>query len=329
LYRSDGTAAGTTLVKDINPGPGSSAGYSFFTVVGNVAYFDADDGSTGDELWTTNGTSAGTTRVQDLSAGAAGSSPAGGVVLPSRLLFSADTPQFRRELWKLPTATPPAASVVGRHVYYNASSFDHGRRRAEPDDDAAVATDKAALLPGGRATFANYTSYRRGINGIMADIANLPTGVPLTAADFTFKVGNNNTPSGWAPAPLPREVTLRWGAGENGSARVSVTWADGAIFNKRLQVTVLANPRTGLAKPDVFYFGNRVSDTGTAAAAATATVDALELAATRRSLYSTGVTVTSRFDFDRDGRVTLTDLVLARRGAATRLALSLISPPTA
>jgi hypothetical protein len=40
-------------------------------------------------------------------------------------------------------------------------------------DDGAIATDKVALPPGQTGTFANYTSYPRGINGIMVDIQGL------------------------------------------------------------------------------------------------------------------------------------------------------------
>jgi len=53
LYRSDGTAAGPTLVKAISPGA------KFFTVVGNAAYFDAGAAPGGGELWHTDGKSAG------------------------------------------------------------------------------------------------------------------------------------------------------------------------------------------------------------------------------------------------------------------------------
>ncbi len=35
-------------------------------------------------------------------------------------------------------------------------------------------SDQGALLPGQTAAFANYTSYRRGLNGLRADIAGLP-----------------------------------------------------------------------------------------------------------------------------------------------------------
>src|SRR5207253_1704481 len=89
-----------------------------------------------------------------------------------------------------------AASVVGHATFYNRSTFDGFDDASGALDDSAIASDKRALLPGETASFANYTSYWRGINGIMVDIANLPTGA-LSAADFGFKVGNSNTPSSW------------------------------------------------------------------------------------------------------------------------------------
>ena len=57
---------------------------------------------------------------------------------------------------------------------------------ASAADDQAIATDKTALLPGETATFANYTSYSLGINGIMVDVADL-AGEPTTetVGDFS------------------------------------------------------------------------------------------------------------------------------------------------
>ncbi len=63
---------------------------------------------------------------------------------------------------------------LGRHVFYNNSAFGGNDPATGPDDDAAVALDKQALLPGQTATFDNYTSYVLGINGIMIDLAGLP-----------------------------------------------------------------------------------------------------------------------------------------------------------
>src|SRR5262245_46109927 len=50
LWVSDGTGAGTSLLRDINPGFGHSS-VSGLTVVGNKLFFVADDGSHGTELW--------------------------------------------------------------------------------------------------------------------------------------------------------------------------------------------------------------------------------------------------------------------------------------
>ncbi|MCB8946403.1 MAG: cadherin-like domain-containing protein [Ardenticatenaceae bacterium] len=50
LWQSDGTAEGTVMVMDINPGDGSSQP-SNFAVIGNTLYFAADDGVHGREIW--------------------------------------------------------------------------------------------------------------------------------------------------------------------------------------------------------------------------------------------------------------------------------------
>ena len=59
LLRSDRADAGTTLVKDINPVVNASGNPSGMIVFNN-AFFNANDGVNGTELWTSDGTSAGT-----------------------------------------------------------------------------------------------------------------------------------------------------------------------------------------------------------------------------------------------------------------------------
>lgn len=74
LWSSDGTALGTTLLADINPGAASSTPYRF-VAFGGQAFFVADDGTNGYELWITDGTPGGTSMVLDIAPGATSSTP--------------------------------------------------------------------------------------------------------------------------------------------------------------------------------------------------------------------------------------------------------------
>jgi ELWxxDGT repeat protein len=74
---SDGTAAGTSIVKDVYPGAssgivGQSANYN--CVAGSKLYWYGSDGVLGSEVWFTDGTAAGT-GVIDINPGSTGSIP--------------------------------------------------------------------------------------------------------------------------------------------------------------------------------------------------------------------------------------------------------------
>jgi hypothetical protein len=225
------------------------------------------------------------------------------------------------------TDSPPApiliadpAPVVARHIFYNQSTFDGNNAAISPlNDNAAIASDKLAYLPNGTTgAFNNVTSYSRGINGIMVDISDIPGTV--TASDFVFKVGNNNTPSSWAAAPEPSALSVVAGGGVGGSDRVIVTWATGAICNTWLEVQVLANTNTGLAYTDVHFWGNKAGDSGTATPAttlSTTTTDSLQVFAS----LGGNKPITDLRDYNRDGQVSTIDslLVFANLGSITRL----------
>jgi len=51
LWKSDGTTAGTVMLKDINPNPGAGSDLLYLTDVNGTLFFSADDGTNGDELW--------------------------------------------------------------------------------------------------------------------------------------------------------------------------------------------------------------------------------------------------------------------------------------
>ncbi len=69
LFQSNGTAAGTTLVNDIDPGPGGSRPDDF-TNLNGLLLFRADSfNNDGEELWRSDGTAAGTWMVEDIYPG--------------------------------------------------------------------------------------------------------------------------------------------------------------------------------------------------------------------------------------------------------------------
>ncbi len=73
LWVTDGTDAGTSLVKDIAPGTVSSNPRDRFTIINNQLFFTAYTVNEGLEIWKTDGTSNGTVLVKDVVAGTSGS----------------------------------------------------------------------------------------------------------------------------------------------------------------------------------------------------------------------------------------------------------------
>jgi hypothetical protein len=210
---------------------------------------------------------------------------------------------------------PAAASVVGRNLFYNNSAFDDYQPRPGGHDDAAAfATDKTPLLPNGKATFANVTSYSKGINGIAIDLSGWHGSI--SADDFVFKVGNNNAPSTWARAPAPTSVTVFGKTGALGSDRVEIVWNDGVIAKRWLSITMLANADTGLATPSTFYFGSAVADSGLSDTATLAIVNASDELLVRNNPAS-NVSISSALDYNRDGAVDQMDELTARANYST------------
>ena len=100
LWRTDGTAEGTSLVADINPGPGHSfpAG---LTAAGNTLFFFADDGARGTELWKSDGTAAGTELVKEIAPSPFSNSAfATKAVLSGVFYFLTDDGTHGQELWR-------------------------------------------------------------------------------------------------------------------------------------------------------------------------------------------------------------------------------------
>jgi len=221
---------------------------------------------------------------------------------------------------ELVMATAPPSEVVGRYVFYNNSSFDGDDPAANADDDDAIAPDKTPLRSG-PATFANYTGYDAGLNGVMIDVVNLPAAP--TAAEFLCSVGDG---AAWTPVAVEPSVAVRFGAGSGRSDRVTLTWPDGTIVGTWLRVTMVANAVTGLVADETFYVGSAPGESGDSTADARVTdADAVECAghvagldlddfATLKANFGRagdGVTFADG-DYDLDGDVDLDDFAVLK-----------------
>ena len=117
LWMSDGTTAGTQLVKDINPNGDSLP--RELTVLNGVLFFEADDGENGSELWRSDGTESGTQLVADINPNG-DSDPGGLTVSNGTLFFAATDTSDGRELWK--TDGTETGTELVKNIYTNGDS---------------------------------------------------------------------------------------------------------------------------------------------------------------------------------------------------------------
>ncbi|MBL8812063.1 MAG: hypothetical protein JNM43_18000, partial [Planctomycetaceae bacterium] len=114
LWKSDGTTAGTVLVKDITTGflTDSIAYQSPMVAAGSNLYFFADNGATGSELWKSDGTAAGTTLVKDIWTGPTSSNPGQMITIGDLIYFVANDGINGRELWQSDGTAAGTSMVV-------------------------------------------------------------------------------------------------------------------------------------------------------------------------------------------------------------------------
>jgi ELWxxDGT repeat protein len=187
LYKSDGTAAGTALVKAIgnyvqmlrpqdNLGnyvtPGTFGGGRFFMI--------ADDGVNGKELWVTDGTSAGTFMVKNINAAAA-SSFAGSndnyLYTKYRFYFGANDGTNGIELWE------SDGTNAGTNIVQN---FNTGAASSSPDFfGVSLATNKMV-----------FSATDASGNNIYV-LNSTVTAFPLTLLDFTAKLRGDEIGLDW------------------------------------------------------------------------------------------------------------------------------------
>ncbi len=129
LWVSDGSASGTALLKEINPGTAGSSPQLLTPLIGKVI-FRATEPATGTELWVSDGTAAGTQLLADIYPGTAGSTPQKFAQAGNVLYFVAST-ATGNQLWK--TDGTPAGTTVATeftpttYSYIDSVTADNGK----------------------------------------------------------------------------------------------------------------------------------------------------------------------------------------------------------
>ena len=113
LWKSDGTARGTVMVRDIFPGAGGSFPGEL-TPANGTLFFRADDGTRGRGLWKTDGTAAGTVLVKDIFPPHEGSLPGYLAGIKGTVFLAADDGASGPELWK--SDGTPGGTVLVRDI---------------------------------------------------------------------------------------------------------------------------------------------------------------------------------------------------------------------
>jgi ELWxxDGT repeat protein len=166
LWRTDGTTANTTMVKDINPGPddGITRNGSFdFYLLNGYLYFPATSPTSGYELWKSDGTSANTNLVMDIYPGTTGSQPDvtefDKIIFKGNLYFVAVSPTEGCELWRTNgsitsivkdigpgstsgiDSTKFSISIIGGNLVFKATTPTYGNEYWYSTDGTAANTN--------------------------------------------------------------------------------------------------------------------------------------------------------------------------------------------
>lgn len=202
LWKSDGTTAGTVMVKDIHAGSAGSLqlNYREYMVLNNALYFVADDGVHGQELWKTDGTTAGTVMVKDINTGSNNSQISKLININNTLYFAANDGGNGQELWKTDGST--AGTVMVKDInagtgssgvaflveangvlYFQAYDGVHGDELWKSDGTAAGTVMVKDIYPG---SLGSGPSSIASINGMLYFEAESPTvGYELWTSDGT------------------------------------------------------------------------------------------------------------------------------------------------
>lgn len=188
LFKSDGTEAGTVLVKDIRTDPYGSFPSDLVNVDGTL-YFTARNDTNGRQLWKSDGSEQGTVLVKVIGNGAFNSDPQYLTAFNGDLYFAANDNVNGYELWKSDGSALGTAVVLPQGAvslpfgddFNRAPGTDLGISWVETDGDLGITDGKVVLFQNTESTAV--------LNSLTAADVTVSGDVDLSGAEIGRSVG--------------------------------------------------------------------------------------------------------------------------------------------
>jgi len=185
---TSGSPTGASRVKNIRAGSAGAAPRQLIAF-DNQLFFQANDGTTGIELWKSDGTEAGTQLVKDIDTATAGSAPSSFTHVAGSTYFLANDGTQAPQLWRrdetdgavVRALTPPFLhnfgnlTAVNDVLYFTASDYSIGNELWKIEDPAAGAVLVRDIKPGSYGDLSYRSSAPQqltNVDGVLFFVAN-------------------------------------------------------------------------------------------------------------------------------------------------------------
>ncbi|MBX3422970.1 MAG: endonuclease/exonuclease/phosphatase family protein [Pirellulaceae bacterium] len=218
--------------------------------------------------------------------------------------------------YRLPA--PPPGTIAGHYIYH----WGWSGQSPNGQWDAIDTQKTLAKQTSNPQTLGldNVISTASGVSGVVFDLAGAWEPSNLSVNDFVFQMSPQgifdtevNPPSEWTSAPAPIAVNVYQGE----PTRVLIRWTAAAIQRRWLRVTVLANERTGLAEPEIYYIAQLCGEM-TGPELGVYTVSFADINDIRSNIGQT-VDASSSTDIDKNGTISFADITAMRSNISTQL----------
>jgi len=248
-WKTNGTSGGTSLLKDINPGPENGftdlLNFPFIFVFNNKAFFMANDGVNGEEIFVTDGTQLNTFILKDIQTGPfASTNVFNAVAIGNKFFFTSSDLISRFEMWQS-DGTPSGTTLFKSFTPNDFSGIPFIFRPFQFDINTGVLSQP--LFQGNKFFFTA---------GSVAD------GVELWVTDGTpggTSIVRNIGPGGADGVEIGSYAYTSlylYFVANNGASGRELWRSDGASSGIGTTLVADINPGLSDSDPDIFFFVN-------------------------------------------------------------------------